>query len=77
MSSLSLTLRKATMVEIYPYIHNACTYTHIYLCETENERANITIFYKDEKNLAKFKNYHYYQILLLKYSFQLMIFVPH
>lgn len=51
-------------------------HTHIYLCETENERA-ITIFYKNEKILAKFKNYHYYQILLLKYSFQLMRFVPH
>lgn len=24
-------------------------HTYIYLCETENERANITIFYKDEK----------------------------
>lgn len=66
------------MVEIYTYIHIYImhAHTHIYLCETENERA-ITIFYKNEKILAKFKNYHYYQILLLKYSFQLMRFVPH
>lgn len=28
-------------------------HTHLYLCDTENERAHITIFYKDEKIFQK------------------------